>query len=374
VTDPVAALLGRLDRPASPRTEFADLLLERLLRELAPRPARRRRPKLRLAFAVLALLLVVAGVATATYLLTRSSAAPAGPVGNGPLAIVSGGDVSTIGPDGHLTPVWRCPAPRCGYVTGLAWAGDGRRLAIVVTRFGRSIDDLGLHVVDTRTRADRRISPEQLGCTAPRDPSWSPDSSRIAYACAGAILAVMPDGSDRQRVVARPGDAGTLSSPSWSPDGRRLVFALRIGTQLRGSSAIYVVNADGSDVHGLVRSGTAPDWSPDGTRIAYRAGCGGIKLITPDGRDVTPHRSGRCNAMGVPGIPFWSPDGTRLAIANHAARTTRGGIYVVNRDGSSLRLASPLDWRGPLGGARPAWRPAPGRTPQRPGCGRKTCL
>jgi len=94
-SDPVAVILGGLDRPVQPRPEFAEALLSRLLEELgeglAPSGLRRVRftlprllpgapPRLRLALIVIAVLLLLAGIATATFFGVRTwvSAGPRG--------------------------------------------------------------------------------------------------------------------------------------------------------------------------------------------------------------------------------------------------------------------------------------------------------
>src|SRR5262249_9025506 len=103
--------------------------------------------------------------------------------------------------------------------------------------------------------------------------SWSPNGNRIVFGGqsdvehAGSIFVVNADGRDLHQVPI-PG-CGTLRSearlircydPVWSPDGTRIVFARGRGN----SFAIYTVNADGT---GLARVTTAtngfvsaPDW------------------------------------------------------------------------------------------------------------------
>lgn len=88
-SDPVVAILERLERPVQPRAEFGEELLRRLLAELeppAPAPAARRPRfaalplRVRVALVVLSILLFV-GAAAATYFGVRTwlSSGPRGP-------------------------------------------------------------------------------------------------------------------------------------------------------------------------------------------------------------------------------------------------------------------------------------------------------
>jgi Sigma-70, region 4 len=118
--DRVASILAALDRPVRPRPEFAESLWADLLAELqAPvhaRPRRRLRldwflpqapPRLRLLLITALLLLILAGIATATYIGVRAVASPvAGD--NGPVTLIGDAGISTIGPDGRLHTVVRC--------------------------------------------------------------------------------------------------------------------------------------------------------------------------------------------------------------------------------------------------------------------------
>lgn len=62
---------------------------------------------------------------------------------------------------------------------------------------------------------------------------------------------------------------GNQTSPAWSPDGSRLVYEFAfLGT--RAVSAIYTMNADGSDARSIYMGNAAqPTWSPDGRSITF---------------------------------------------------------------------------------------------------------
>ena len=212
-----------------------------------------------------------------------------------------------------------------------------------------SLYEGGLHVIDLATGADRHLpavtshpaTPEAqleawqrlgqaemhlLGCAEPHELAWSPDVSLLAYTCAGHIYTIRPNGTGRRLLLT-----GTVSAywPTWSPDGRRIAFSTK-STPVR--STIYAVDLDGLHRKLVTRGGAAPDWSPDGTTIAYWASaCAGLRnqdgrtrLVTPNGRDVTPHaRPGRCGGIGPPyAHPAWSPDGSRLAVTSGTASTS----------------------------------------------------
>ena len=362
--DPVARILGALDGPVQPRPEFADSLRATLLAQLqapvhAP-PRRRLRfdwflpqapPRLRLVLVTALLLLLLAGIATATYIGVRAVTGD-----NGAVTLIGGAGISTIGPDGRLHTVVRCPPTyECGVLQSVDWSPDGRRLAYSINTFAANSPHAGLHVLDTTTGKDKHMLGGELGCLAPFDLDWSSDGTRLVYACAMSgpgwpppgIYVIEPDGSDR--MLLRTGLSGRHSSPSWSPDGGRIAFAFRRGD---GRSAIYVFDLAASRRTLLVVGGAAPAWSPDGNTIAYRVGCG-VKLAAPDGRDLTPISGPfRCQAIGVAGVPIWSPDGKKIAIG-----TRNRGIYVMHADGTHLRRITDQGATGATGLGRPSWRP-----------------
>jgi dipeptidyl aminopeptidase/acylaminoacyl peptidase len=406
--DPVAALFADLDRPLSPRPEFERALRARLLTELrTPASTRaawrsfsdalppiRSWTRLRLALVLIALFLLLAGVATATYLV--------GSWGGGVVSTLNSpangvDSISGIGSDGRVRTIWRCPRDVfCGDLVSAAWAPDGRRIAFSLTEFGGHSSYPGLHVVDTVTGRDQHMigafsqgpgtaakrtawvrqaqaQIHRYGCLVPDQLSWSPDGSKIAYACAvirngfisSDLRIVNADGS-RPRVL-RTGTPGA-AWPSWSPDGTRIAFStaaaprehVRTNTTQPDRvvhSSIYTVDLRGAHRQLVAKDAAAPVWSPDGSLIAYRSGCGRVRLATPDGHDATPAgNSARCSGIGPTGLPIWAPDGTRIAIG------TSHGIYLIDPDGTHLQQITKPGIAGITGTIRPAWQPTRPKT------------
>jgi TolB protein len=181
------------------------------------------------------------------------------------------------------------------------------------------------------------------------------------------LITVMSTDGSHVRVLA-PG-----VNPAWSPDGTMIAFsAPEPGPEQ--SAAIFVMNADGSDVRQLTDNpdGTFdedPSWSPDGSRIVFSRNP--LDLSGPDprpagnsGRDlytVSIDGTGLTKLVGGPTddfMPDWSPDGSRIAFARVVDPTSGGPesspqIWTIAQEGTdAIKLT-----RGGRSAQDPAWSP-----------------
>lgn len=93
--------------------------------------------------------------------------------------------------------------------------------------------------------------------SAQKQPSWSPDGSRIAFSNLVQVYMMNADGSAQTQLT---NSSGFNRNPAWSPDGGQIAFQ----TDRDGNNEIYVMNADGSAPLNLTNnpaSDEQPSWS-----------------------------------------------------------------------------------------------------------------
>jgi len=174
-------------------------------------------------------------------------------------------------------------------------------------------------------------------------PSWSPDSSTLAYAEGGSVALYRP--TVGTTTVLPPGDP-LLAPPVWEPRGELLV--------LDSGSSIGLAHLELADalvgarypVPGLTGQNTRPVVSPDGTQLAvYRTGPTdtGVWLAGIGANANAPR------LLDSDIQPFgWTDPGTLLAIAGSAAghpglvevSVSGGGAISVTPAPSAAALAS----------------------------------
>ncbi len=165
--------------------------------------------------------------------------------------------------------------------------------------------------------------------------AWSPDGAWVAFTQVGGLSADLPDSDppyDQQvavsetgivvvradgtesRIVATGPDVGNSSYPTWSPDSSSVAYLAvsNDGAPDASKLTLWTVAIDGGEPTQIYESdccytGFAPPaWSPDGEWIALEvdvednAAESGVVLLRADGSEVR-------YAQGIPLEPVWQP-------------------------------------------------------------------
>ncbi|MBV9123891.1 MAG: PD40 domain-containing protein [Planctomycetes bacterium] len=162
------------------------------------------------------------------------------------------------------------------------------------------------------------------------DPCLSPDGKRIAYTghVAGGVTVFLmnADGSDKHQLVREVNPFGAVF-PAWSPDGRQIVYTGSVGTALE----LFIVNTDSTGNHQLTHLGkvcTPADWSPDGQWISFR---------------FTDER-------------YWSnPERMKKVYAEKPG--DKRPVWVIHPDGTEAHVIECLRYQCAMDGSRAAWKP-----------------
>jgi Tol biopolymer transport system component len=239
-------------------------------------------------------------------------------------------------------------------------SGLGSKLVFIADRPGRDLPD-EIYVANGDGTNEQRITftdavagclPTDLRCPPTGNnlmPEWSPNGNQIAFGSDRSgvfeVYVVNADGSELHQVTMQGG-----AHPAWSPDGRRLAFT---GSGVGGASDVWVINVDGTGLVNLTNDPAVdarPDWSPDGRRIAFSSNRGGttkIYVMNADGSDPVQLTFGPGTDMGAD----WSPNGQKIAF--ESSRDGNREIYVMSGDGAEqtrLTFDTRID-------AFPSWSP-----------------
>jgi Tol biopolymer transport system component len=262
------------------------------------------------------------------------------------LAYTTGLSASVVVIESGKSSVTILPGP--GIPTQPVWSPPGKRLAFATVSTTQT-----LFVWDSDTNALTQIatlvpttSCSKGSCTVtepPFSPAWSSDGSRLAFLSRDTLRIAAFDAS-ATRSVSSPTVVAVPNSLHWSYDGASLLFATT-------TSSVVSIPVVGAAAFSTIASGFGNgavegfELSPDGKKIAiatteklYIWDVASRTSITVDASSFFP--------------PAWSPDGTRVAVVTGPSWLDWQAVFVVNRDGSSLRRVT-----SELMFSRVAWLP-----------------
>jgi TolB protein len=185
-----------------------------------------------------------------------------------------------------------------------------------------------LYLIQPDGRKDRRLTETRA---VESEPVQSPDGTRIAFVRDGRLV-VRPLAEGAARAIA----SGGVRSPDWAPDGSSLAFE-------RGGQIVVLRLGAGEQ---RLTAGESPAWSPDGTRIAFTRD-GDVHVVAlADGIETRLTEDPARDEA-----PAWSPDGARIAFVSE--RSGEADVHVMGSDGSDQQPLAP----GPGDDRSPSWAP-----------------
>ncbi len=150
---------------------------------------------------------------------------------------------------------------------GPVWSHDGKRIAFYAFGLTNPSRNPEVWVMDADGANLKRIVEHGL------HPAWSPNDRQFAFASnRDGVFEIYTMNSDGSNVHQLTKGAGESSNPAWAPDGAAIVFS---SEGAAGRRALFLVGADGSDMHRMafskIQDFCFPSWSPDGQRIIFTA-------------------------------------------------------------------------------------------------------
>ena len=203
-----------------------------------------------------------------------------------------------------------------------------------------------------------------------RDPAWSPDGRRLAFAAQGSdghshVYTVSEQGKGLRRATRLGVDRW---DPSWGPGGKRLLVQGRSAAD--ADPALYLVKLANREersvpVAGLEEPIASAEWAPDGSAIAFTAF--DLYLVSPSGGTPAkltqqPHGTEEEQPDGTIHVSYdrllttisWAPGSKRIAFSQwvNCPCDDEFDLGVIGRDGSNRH-----DFQTSQTARHPLWSP-----------------
>ncbi|MGE3982741.1 MAG: LuxR C-terminal-related transcriptional regulator [Dehalococcoidia bacterium] len=206
------------------------------------------------------------------------------------------------------------PASVSGAPPQFVWSPDSRWLLNVAAEDLFVVPANGSAAPRSLAKGSFYYGRFNLDSVGPGHPTWSPDSTHIAFLDDDGILQQVDVASGTIESLYEAPLPG-ITEPRWSPDRTKIAF------RIAGTPSISVARLDGSSTY--VASGSLKGLSPRGDRIAFDYGAD-VYTIRPDGKRLTAltdfepqylvftDRVSVCMAWSPFAANEWSPDGNWL--------------------------------------------------------------
>jgi Tol biopolymer transport system component len=250
-----------------------------------------------------------------------------------------------------------------------AWSPDGRTIAFVST-----VGDTDYEIYTVSAEGEAAEDPRVRLTTTVKDrwgkgvddyqPTWSPDSSRIAFVSQSrtwvdACDIYVMDAADRdgdgngdnlQRLTYTDSyncSATEDVNPAWSPTGEQIAYS----SVETGDAEIWVMNSDGTDKRNLTRHSAwdwMPGWSPDGTQVTFTSGRDGDEdIYSVDASAAAPVDALRTAvAADATGVTQLTHNDTPDRMSDWGADLPPETTITTPKQGQVVSLSTPLRARG----------------------------
>ncbi len=216
------------------------------------------------------------------------------------------------------------------------WSADGQQLAYLsATTYETASRQAHLMVMNMTTGEVKQISP--LDLTTETNLAWSPDGQHIAVTLGSLFVVDLEKNETREISVSNI----SAQSPSWSPDSTQIAF------QANGN--VYVIYEDGHNTHKIspyYLYSYQPQWSLSTNQILFvpsensQVGLNSVQMETSTSTTIIAPQS---NSIFN---PQWSPDGKKIAFSVSGERfsefpiTDFGDVFALNADGTNLHTVT----------------------------------
>lgn len=217
------------------------------------------------------------------------------------------------------------------------WSPDGQQLAFLSEPADTPTGKLHLMVMDVESEVTKQASSLMIDSEAQL--AWSPDGNQIAITWGALYVVHITSGETRQLSV----DGIGAQSPTWSPDSTQIAF--------HANTDVYVVYADGHETRKITQAvfssySFQPQWSANTNRLLFVTNTQtkvSVNIYDPETETITEILATTNNGIIE---PMWSPDGGKIAFM--VSGEPNGAlpvidtfdVYVMNADGSDLQVVS----------------------------------